>query len=67
MLHQGYEYADCAEAAWISLSSMAEKIASNMIGTGMAVLRCIDRPIAVSVPAPPLFAAEGRREAIGPL
>jgi hypothetical protein len=48
-LHQGYEYADCADAASISPSSMAEKIASNRIGKGIAVLhastdrRALDR------------------------
>jgi hypothetical protein len=41
-LHQGYEYADCADAASISPSSMAEKIVIKMIGEGMAVLHCID-------------------------
>jgi hypothetical protein len=41
-LHQGYEYADCADAASISPSSAAEMIASKTISKGMAVLRCID-------------------------
>jgi len=43
-LHHGYEYADCAEADWISLSTIAEKIASNTIDTGMIVLRCMPPP-----------------------
>jgi len=55
--HHGYEYADftdasseeCADrwgdfadAAWMSPSSPAEKIATNMIAKGMAVLRSVD-------------------------
>jgi hypothetical protein len=41
--HHGYEYGDCADAAWMSPSSTAAQIANRMIGKGMAVLRCIDR------------------------
>jgi hypothetical protein len=55
--HHGYEYADftdasseeCADrwgdfadAAWMSPSSPAEKIATNTIAKGMAVLRSVD-------------------------